>query len=417
MDGKRPVCAGLLVLSLMVPCAAQAQAEPPVVPAASAQAPTPEQRRAQQQAAMAERVARNRAEVDALIRRTEQQRSPTAEQARQWLAEQQRTAPERAAQRREALKKALVDGPELDMREALTEQAKAWFAARDFAALDRSYDGYTQRSERTPSGLWKSGFVSVGAEQALGPAQNDEQFERADALLQQWLSARPDSTLAHLLRARLMVQRAWAYRGDGYAASVEEANWRPFFDGLRRTKEYLEAHKPVASASPEYYSLTITVLKGLQKSPFPTFDEGLERFPGYYPIYFSMLDYLLPKWHGSTEQIEHFASEAVARTQQAEGRGMYARIYWYAAQSQFHDNLFLQSKANWERMRAGFDDVIARYPDQWNLQNYASFACDANDEETLKKLFERIREPSLDEAWRSHERYLACGRRVGKFKD
>lgn len=96
---------------------------------------------------------------------------------------------------------------------------------------------------------------------------------------------------------------------------------------------------------------------------------------------------------------------------------MYARIYWAAAQDQFHENLFAQSSASWDRMRAGFDDVIARYPDQWNLQNYASFACEANDEETLKKLFERIREPSLDEAWRSHERYLACGRRVGKFRD
>ncbi len=421
MQGRRLARTGLLGVSLALAWAMSAHAEPPSATSSSNTSVAPavpsipagltrEQQIAAQKAIIAERKALGRAQFEQRMKELERRRNPTLEDLREFYPADY----EREIKRQQHLAAVFKNSPEMEIRQELPARARKLFAARDFAELDRVYDDYALHSERTPSGLWKSGMWLAALRAA---AKSDEAYVARDELLQQWLRERPQSALARLLRADLMVTRAWAIRGDGYAASVEERNWRPFFDWLGRAQDYLDAEKAIVAARPEYYEQAIDLLRARQKSPFAIFDEGLEKFPAYYPMYFAMLQSLLPKWHGSAEQIEHFTSEAVARTQKTEGRGMYARMYWYVSQIEYKGELFLDTRANWERMRAGFDDVIARYPDQWNLQNYASFACEANDKETLKKLFERIREPSLDEAWYSRERYVACGRRVGKFSD
>ena len=78
---------------------------------------------------------------------------------------------------------------------------------------------------------------------------------------------------------------------------------------------------------------------------------------------------------------------------------MYARIYWYASQAHFQNELFTKSFAAWPRMKEGFEDVIARYPDSWNLNNYAKFACLARDKETTREILKRIQSDPVMEAW------------------
>jgi hypothetical protein len=52
--------------------------------------------------------------------------------------------------------------------------------------------------------------------------------------------------------------------------------------------------------------------------------------------------------------------------------------------------------------------VTRRYPDQWNLQNYAHFACQARDVETLRKLLPRIEQPVLADAWSGAMSFPVC---------
>jgi hypothetical protein len=123
------------------------------------------------------------------------------------------------------------------------------------------------------------------------------------------------------------------------------------------------------------------------------------REPLYYQTYFEALEHFLPKWHGDAEAIERFARAAVERTATQEGRGMYARIYWYASQTEYGNDLFNKSLAVWRQMRDGFDDVIARYPDPWNLNNYARFACLAGDKSKTRELLARIGPSVVHQAW------------------
>jgi hypothetical protein len=148
---------------------------------------------------------------------------------------------------------------------------------------------------------------------------------------------------------------------------------------------------------------------GMNKSEFQKLiDEGLKREPLYYQLYFTAINYFTPKWHGSAKEIEEFANSAVGRTKEQEGLGMYTRIYWAASQDQYGQRLFIDSNVVWEKMKKGMDDVLKRYPDQWNINNFALFACLAKDREKARELFNLIKEPPIVKVWKSEPNYLRC---------
>ena len=209
-----------------------------------------------------------------------------------------------------------------------------------------------------------------------------------------------------------MIDHGWAYRGNGYASSVREEDWAPFFRYVARGRNYLETHKSVAASDPQWYGTMLEVarVEGWNRGPYEALlNEALEREPLYYWNYFEALEYLLPKWGGNPREVEKFAEDAVRRTSAQEGNGMYARIYWSASQSQWGDRVLADSLAQWRLMREGFDDVIDKYPDAWNLNNYAKFACLARDKAITREILERVQAVSvLPEAWEPEGLFKRC---------
>jgi hypothetical protein len=137
-------------------------------------------------------------------------------------------------------------------------------------------------------------------------------------------------------------------------------------------------------------------------------EEGLKREPLYYQLYFAAVRFFTPKWGGDPTKIEAFADAAVARTQKDEGFSLYARIYWVASQYQYGSSLFSQTGVVWPKMKRGIHDVLARYPDQWNVNNFAYFACLAGDRDEAKKLIGMIKGPPSVQAWRRQENFSRC---------
>ena len=310
--------------------------------------------------------------------------------------------------------------PELQMREIFEVQAAQLVRARDFAQIDRLSAQYVAEGARTSSGLWISGIFLGGVERGLTKPKptTEEGWDQLESLTLGWARSAPGSATARLAHAHVISRRGWAIRGGGYARTVPAEAWAPFHAHIKRARKYLEQEKAVASANPDYYADLISLIQSEQGTgnPEPVLKEGMSRYPGYYPMYFAMLNYLLPKWHGDAGSIEKFASAAVEHTAAIEGEGMYARIYWFASQSEYGDDLFYRSFAHWDRMKAGFDDVVQRYPDQWNLQNYAKFACDAQDTQTLAALLERVRKPIIHRAWGNQERFEECEVLAGRIR-
>ena len=304
---------------------------------------------------------------------------------------------------------------ELAEREAIRATVLRLFSANDFNALEDLSASYRSTASRTPSGVWHLALFYAGLnhaiEEAQPPSQGEAAFSEAEHKVQRWVAAYPDSPSAHIVYGMLLVARGWSYRGNEYASQVPREAWEPFRRNIALARAYLEEHKSIAAADPHWYKVMLWVAKS-EAWDFVEFadllDEALAREPLYTETYFSALEYLLPKWHGSAFEIEAFARDAAQRTAARGGSGMYARIYWHLSLVEYENDLFTESLVDWPLMREGFEDVIAEYPVAWNVNNFARFACLARDKRKTSELFEQVKDQFVAEAWQPLSLFTEC---------
>jgi hypothetical protein len=313
-----------------------------------------------------------------------------------------------------------IFGPSISCGDELADDASMESAVTaairngDFERLEELSSHYRTTEARTSSGLWKLSLFDARLRAALDiPKRDGQRWTSMITLVEEWVKRHPGSAGARLGYAQMLLSRAWSYRGNGYATTVAKEDWKPFREFTQRARRYLEKTKNVAARDPRWYEIMIAVAT-YQSWPKEQFDallkEALDRYPDFYQIYFASIIYLSPKWGGDASSIEQFAREAVERTRKTEGDGMYARIYWYASQTQFGDELFLDSKVDWTLMKKGIDDVLAKYPDAWNTNNFARFACLRGDKEKTAELIERIGPEPLMQVWQTRRNYDRCSR-------
>lgn len=294
---------------------------------------------------------------------------------------------------------------------------------REFRTLENWATKFRTQESRTPSGVWELTQFYVGITEAFGHRKQTEAFwNRAYETSRLWRDAYPDSSTAHLAHAQLLVSHGWSFRGTGWARTVPEEAWEPFHEHLEEARRYLDETRGYSSADPYWYGLMM-VIATAQQWPTAEFEtlmiEGLANFPRYYESYFAAMRYYSPRWGGSPHQVETFADMAARRIGSKEGEALYARIYWAASQSHFDNRLFTDSHVDWPRMSKGIDDVLAKYPDEWNVNNFAKFACLAGDKKKTKTLIETKSRVDL-QAWGTREFFDACHDWVygiGAFKD
>jgi hypothetical protein len=304
---------------------------------------------------------------------------------------------------------------EMEERARITDEVQRALFEGKWPTLEKTCNDYRTTKKRTSSGLWYltllHGSIDDAISSALERNDPDAAYLDLDARMVGWLKAYPRSPCAHLAVSIVHVAHAWTIRGGGYASQVAPENWAPFRKYIALARKNLEDHKSVAAVDPGWYECMLGIARA-QGWPQADFDkllnEALDKEPLFYQTYFAALENLLPKWHGDATQIETFARDAVRRTSKSEGLSMYARIYWYASQTQFENDLFTDSLAAWPLMKAGFDDVIARYPDAWNLNNYAKFACLAKDRKTARLLLGKIESEVVWEAWSPSSQLSRC---------
>ncbi|MFP5418083.1 MAG: cytoplasmic protein [Gammaproteobacteria bacterium] len=303
---------------------------------------------------------------------------------------------------------------ELKERQVTSDTAVTYFHSGQFAALDRDAKRYRDKGDRTSSGLWKLTLFYTGLSGIPNSAVTDEAYwQDLERKAQQWISAFPDSPAGHLVYADFLMSHGWMYRGNGWSHQVRQSDWKPFHEYVAKTRQYLNKHKAVAARDPRWYELMIKVAtaEGWEIEAFNALvDEATSRHPYFYQIYFAAIHYLTPKWHGSKEEIEKFAQNAVSKTRSVENDAMYARIYWVASQSNYGDSLFTDSDVVWSKMSKSIDEVLKRYPDQWNINNFAYFSCLAGDAKKTSSLMTRMTGRPIMQAWKSMDFHDRCKR-------
>ncbi|MFZ6678233.1 DUF4034 domain-containing protein [Undibacterium sp. Tian12W] len=303
---------------------------------------------------------------------------------------------------------------EAENREKIENEVKELSINGKFAELEQMATAFRDPQARTSSGLWKLTLFYVGLSKSFRHNTNDDEaWSGIEGRIKKWQRAYPNSAAAQLAYTEMLLNRAWTVRGSGFAGEVEEKNWKPFYAYVEKARVYLEAHKKIASKDPYWYQQ----MEGIAKyQSWPenkmeaVIDEGLSKMPQFYPLYFDAIDYYAPKWGGNAHAIEKFARKALERTEAVEGYGMYARIYWYAAQTQYRNRLFTESQVDWTTMKKGIDDVLKKYPDAWNINHFAKFACDAKDKGKTAELIGMIKSDVLPGVWGSQFAFEHCRR-------
>ncbi|MEZ5926165.1 MAG: hypothetical protein R3D57_17485 [Hyphomicrobiaceae bacterium] len=292
----------------------------------------------------------------------------------------------------------------------------------DYAALEAMAESFRSEKSRTESGIWKlTVYYSGISAKARLRGKSDPAWGDLSAKLKAWQEQYPDSPTPVIANAIAMRKYAQALkpivvfqRASTAAPSEDEV----FVSALRADQAYLERYAAVASKDPHFYVVWSNLAFALGADPalfFDVVEEGMRSHPDYYQLYFAAMDFHAPSLRGDATAVEAFANMAAERTRSSEGLGLYTRVYWYAKAAYFGDDLFRRSEVNWPKMSAGIDDILARYPDQWNINNFARLACLAGDSGKTRALLDRIEGTPIPQVWKSSSALRGC-RRLAKVE-
>src|SRR6185437_6949673 len=230
----------------------------------------------------------------------------------------------------------------------------------------------------------------------------------------------PGSPLPSLIEAAAFEDWAWAARGHGDVNSVSGAGWLWFAARVEMAAASLREAPPSAESTPLWYELSfevgvdqargLTALRGI-------FDAGAARFPDYLPLYRQMVRALMPRWFGSYQKVDQFINAEYASTAPRTGFEMYARLYWtFAELSGDTEDIFTDGLADWQSMKRGFQELVARYPQSdYVLNVFANFACRAGDKPEYLALRPQLVKRFSASAWSGEYTFDECDRRLSKM--
>jgi hypothetical protein len=135
------------------------------------------------------------------------------------------------------------------------------------------------------------------------------------------------------------------------------------------------------------------------------FAEGIHRHPHFQSLYLGMANYWSPVHDGKPDwaKVDEVIGNAVALTAITDGISNYARLYKRVNDHQkLEFDLFQDSLASWPKMRDSFDELIKRYPSTENINEFASYACQAEDKVTYLRLRVQMKDHILSHMWRNN---------------
>ncbi len=305
------------------------------------------------------------------------------------------------------------DGP--SERHALACQAQELFMVGDYARLQSLLDQSLRSLENLPDGSSRLEALTGGLLNLF--AYGGLEAEGALGHTADWRREIKGSVMAELAEAMALSEWAWAARGGGGANAVPAQAMALFEYRTEMARAALAEIAPKASTNPVWYALSLEV--GLDQSKSvdelrTIFNQGVAQAPGYRPLYRRMLRILMPRWHGSYEDVDQFINQV--RTTAADGRSYehYALLYSDYAEMEGDDiDFFQDTRAFWSGMQTGFRGLVRRYPasDYW-LNRFAHFACRAGDPDEYARLRDAVGKRFSATAWTAKYSLESCDKTI-----
>jgi hypothetical protein len=273
----------------------------------------------------------------------------------------------------------------------IADTAEIAFWWGNFDALEEQNARFRQPGAYDADGqselsLFRKGVGRIFSNQVQ---HTEDYLQEVDRLTLEWATTHPASALAHSLHAQALSQHGWSYRGNGVSSQVTPDGWKQFEAYQRRAVAYLQAHADVAFTDSYAHLELLQIGRALQLNGTlldTVLEQGLARNPDDIDVYVQRMITLLPKWGGTAKGLDNYIKQSAGQARARFGDGLYARLYSAAAEEEFGLALFTESNANWDTMKVGFDDLLARSPEKaWWRNRYAYVACLAKDKAVLQK--------------------------------
>jgi len=259
----------------------------------------------------------------------------------------------------------------------------------EFAIVERMHDEFAQTKLRTTGGTWMIESVQWAFD-AWFSSRDDARIRK---LFEDWKRALPESKLRPVAEAHMWQRTAWKARGGRVAGQTQQEAIEIFRERMAKAAAAVEDSAKSGAESPIWHWVRL-IVAGSTGQPVARFDasfeEAVSRFPTYHPLYSTRINYLLPQWGGNYDQVDQFVEASVARTAATEGRSFYAWLYADIAPKHSGDDFLTATRVSWPAMKASFEDLVRRYPDERNKAMFAAYACHARDRETAAKMLAAV---------------------------
>lgn len=296
------------------------------------------------------------------------------------------------------------------LREAVADAL--WWG--DFPALLGLYKAAMAAEARNASGVHSQFFLFVdGLRRVLNdlPSSPPTLARVARRVVEQQ-ALQPDEPLWLALEADVVLAQAWAVRGGGYANTVPPHVWDEFNGLLRQAVDGLSRHGERALHSPLAHRTLLLAGRGLglpQPQLQAVLEDGLRRHPQVASsLVAAGLDDHLPKWRGDARQVDLYILRYASRMAPMTADEGYAWLYSQAARWQFEHQLFQDSRADWPRMRRGYESLLQRVDDPGRRQRAAYLACIARDRDAFLEFSATGMEPLQRAEWGANPEVTAA---------
>jgi len=233
-----------------------------------------------------------------------------------------------------------------------------------------------------------------------------EQNERLLAHYSDWHASRPDCPYAAAAYAHGLQVTGHSHRGTDWAHKVKPHQWQAM-------QAYNEKAQSIYDATRNNFQnhwywtknyFRFALVSGVQAPEiWRRFEKCVATNAYDYEIYDTMAFMMMPRWHGSFEDIEKVAQIAAQATQQHCGDMLYARVI-----SSLYDFHFLpELQFDWSRLKKGFQDWLNLFPSDYTKTYFACSAYAMGEYKLTLELLESLDEFYI-EAWDADEDiYLA----------
>ncbi len=291
----------------------------------------------------------------------------------------------------------------------------------DKAVLSAFRNGDVKYLESTSASLWQSkalspaGYLRLGLffdaitnaahDESTGERKLDPQlWSTALETATNWSKLYPRSPFAPVALAELRMTRAWSLRGQGYAKDVPKEQWARFYKEVSKAAEILESSAPFAKANPIWYGSYVEIAKFSsvdQKDYMAIIEESIKTHPEFLAIVVYGVDYMLPRWGGSDEDVRNYIKRVTSLVRSEDAAIVYARLYRRLLRHGFYDSegITKLAGANLARLKHDSQEIVRKFPDPYNEDAEAAMLCGIGDKEGLRRTLKIIGDSPILKAW------------------